>query len=127
MPFSFKWIRLFYLYGSGQSKDAILEQLKTAISRGEKMFNMSPGEQLRDYLPVERVADCIVRIALQEKVQGIVNCCSGKPISIRRLVEDYIRVCGAEIALNLGYYDYPEYEPRAFWGDTRKLSAILEE
>jgi len=122
--FSLKWIRLFYLYGEGQNKNSILEQLKAALDRGDDMFNMSGGEQLRDYLPVEKIAENIVNISLQTNVQGIINNCSGKPISIRRLVEQYIEKSGKTIPLNLGHYPYTTYEPHAFWGDVRKLERL---
>ena len=122
--FDMKWIRLFYLYGEGQSKQSILELLKAAVNRGDTVFNMSGGEQLRDYLPVETVAENIVKIALQNKVQGIINNAAGQPISIRRLVEEYLQRMGKTIKLNLGYYPYTAYEPHAFWGDVKKLESI---
>jgi dTDP-6-deoxy-L-talose 4-dehydrogenase (NAD+) len=126
IPFDFKWIRLFYLYGEGQNKNSILEQLKSALERGEKIFNMSGGEQLRDYLPVETVAENIVKIALQNKVQGILNNGSGTPISIRRLVEEYLKQKNKSIELNFGSYPYSTYEPHAFWSDVRKLNLALK-
>lgn len=123
--FRFRWIRLFYMYGEGQSPNSILSQLDRAIDNNEKAFNMSGGEQLRDYLPVEKVAEYIVSISTQDKVEGIVNCCSGKPISIKRLVSDHIKQRGAQIELNLGYYPYNDTEPMEFWGDDRKLRSII--
>jgi len=126
IDFNFKWIRLFYMYGKGQSPNAILSQLDKALKNGETDFNMSGGEQLRDYLPVEKVAEYIVKIAMQSKVKGIINCCSGRPISIRRLVESYMAKEQKNIQLNLGYYPYPDYEPMAFWGDNSKLMLALE-
>ena len=126
IDFDFKWIRLFYMYGKGQSPNAILSQLDKALENGETDFNMSGGEQLRDYLPVEKVAEYIVKIAMQSKIKGIINCCSGRPISIRRLVESYMAKKQKTIQLNLGYYPYPDYEPMAFWGDNRKLKLALE-
>ncbi len=124
--YSLTWIRLFYMYGNGQSEKSLLSQLEAAIQRGDKSFNMSGGEQLRDYLPVEKVAENIVSIVLQDRIQGIINCCSGKPISIRKFVENFLEERQADIRLNLGYYPYPDYEPMAFWGDSRKLSLILK-
>jgi nucleoside-diphosphate-sugar epimerase len=123
-PFSFKWVRLFYMYGKGQSEKSLLAQLDKALEKEEQIFNMSGGEQLRDYLPVEKVAENLVLIALQDKIQGIINCCSGKPISIRNLVERYLQEKNKSIHLNLGYYPYPTYEPLAFWGDNTKLYDI---
>lgn len=122
---SFNWARLFFVYGEGQNFSSLLPQLDKAIAEGAKSFNMSGGEQLRDYLPVEKVAQYLCSISLQKNVEGVVNCCSGKPISVRRLVENYISERGANISLNLGFYPYPEYEPMAFWGSTKKLQNLL--
>ena len=123
--FDLKWIRLFYMYGEGQNHNSILSQLKSALKRKDKVFNISRGEQLRDYLPVEKVAEYIVKIAIQDKINGIINCCSGEPISIRKLVEKYLEKENKRIILNLGYYPYPDYEPMAFWGDVTKLKFLL--
>lgn len=125
-PFQLDWIRLFYMYGEGQSPKSILAQLERHIEEKEPVFNMSKGEQIRDYLPVEKIAEVIVKLALLEEGNGIVNCCSGHPITIMQLVEDFIAEKGATITLNPGYYPYPDYEPFQFWGSTRKLNQLLE-
>ena len=125
MDFKFRWIRLFYTYGKGQNPNSLLSQLDRALENNERVFNMSGGEQLRDYLSVEIVAKYIVKIALQNMYFGNFNCCSGKPISIRKLIEDYLKKKNKTINLNLGYYSYPVYEPMAFWGNDSKLKLIL--
>jgi len=114
--FRLKWVRLFYTYGKGQAGSSILSQLQKALENGDKVFNMSGGEQLRDYLPVEKVAEQLTAIAIDDTFNGVVNCCSGVPISIRNLVENYLKENNKYIKLNLGYYPYPDYEPMAFWG-----------
>ena len=86
-PFSFKWVRLFYMYGKGQNPNSLLSQLDKAIANGDKAFNMSGGEQVRDYLPVEKVAEYIVKVALQDKINGVINCCSGEPVSVKEFEE----------------------------------------
>lgn len=123
--FNLKWIRLFYMYGKGQNPNALLSQLQNALVKGDEVFNMSGGEQIRDYLPIEKVAKHIVKIALQNKISGIINCCSGKPIKVKTLVENHLEKNNKKIKLNLGYYPYPDYEPMAFWGDDSKLKNIL--
>ena len=91
---------------------------------GDKEFKMSGGEQLRDFLPVEKVADNISKFSLQDSVTGIINCCSGQQQSVRKFVEDYFASKGKEIKLVLGHYPYPAYEPFAFWGDVNKLNSV---
>jgi len=120
------WARLFYVYGPGQSKSSILSLLQEALDKNEGHFNMSGGEQLRDYLHIKTMAEYIVKIAVQIRVNGIINCCSGKPISIRDLVKNYLKEQGKEIKLNFGFYPYPKHEPMAFWGDNTKLKSIID-
>lgn len=122
--FHFKWIRLFYMFGEGQNPKSLFSQLEKAVYNGDLSFNMSAGEQIRDYLPVEMVAEYIVRIATQQKVTDIINCCSGTPVTIRNLVEEYLKKKNRTIHLNLGHYSYPDYEPMSFWGDNSKLKSI---
>jgi len=123
--YNLKWLRLFYMYGKGQNPNSLLSQLESALEKGETTFNMSGGEQLRDYLPIEKVAEYIVTIALQNKINGIINCCSGVPVKVKTLVENYLKEKNKKIELNLGYYPYPHYEPLAFWGDNTKLKKII--
>jgi nucleoside-diphosphate-sugar epimerase len=113
---SLSWARLFYMYGTGQSPHSVLSQLEAAVVRGESCFNMSGGEQLRDYLPVEEVAGQLVALALDARRPTLCNICSGAPISVRKLVENRLAQQGWDISLNLGYYPYPQHEPMAFWG-----------
>ncbi len=122
--FNFKWIRLFYMYGIGQSPNSLFSQLGKALENRDAVFNMSGGEQERDYLPVAQVAEDIVKIALQNKVTGIINCCSGIPVKVKEMVEVYLARKEMQIELNLGYYPYSDYEPMRFWGDNTKFKSI---
>lgn len=126
LPFNLKWIRLFYLYGGGQNPKSLLAQLDQALANGEKVFDMSPGDQLRDYLPVERAAELIAKICLNADFDGIVNCCSGEPVAVKALVEQRLSQLGGKIKLNLGKFPYPDYEAKSFCGDTTRLQAIVE-
>ena len=125
--FSLTWARIFYLYGEGQSKSSLLMQLQESITQGQTTFNMSGGEQLRDFLPVAKVASILVELALRQEDIGVVNVCSGEPVSVRNLVEGWLKLKNWTIDLNLGHYDYPDYEPMAFWGCRRRLDTILEQ
>lgn len=122
---SLAWARLFYIYGEGQGPRSLYSQLRAAVAAGEPSFPMSGGEQLRDFLDVQEVARLLVALALQAGDPGVVNICSGRPISVRNLVERWISENGWDIALELGRYPYPDYEPLAFWGERNKLDRIL--
>ena len=123
--FALSWARLFYTYGSGQAQGSLWPQLAAAVARGAKRFDMSGGEQLRDYLPVQEVATLLVALALQRCDAGVVNVCSGKPVRVRDLVETWLAAQQWQIELNLGHYPYPDYEPMAFWGERGHLDEVL--
>ena len=121
----FQWARLFYMYGPGQSQSSLFPLLQKAIDNNDTVFDMSGGEQIRDFLPVKTIAEYLVRIALQDEVTGIINVCSGRSATVRQLVEEYLEQHGARIELNLGHYPYPDYEPFRFWGNADKLNKAL--
>ncbi|MDF2691460.1 MAG: NAD-dependent epimerase/dehydratase family protein [Gammaproteobacteria bacterium] len=126
LPIHFKWLRVFYVSGQGQSEQTLFGQLDKAIKNQDKVFNMSGGEQVRDYLFVEKLAEYIVKLSLQTKVAGIINCCSGKPQKIKDLVRQYLENKSVSIDLNLGYYPYSAYEPMVAYGDVSKMNEALE-
>jgi nucleoside-diphosphate-sugar epimerase len=114
--FNLTWARLFYMYGDGQADTSLYTSLKKAVSNGDRYFNMSGGEQWRDYLSAKEVADQLTYLAINKCFISLLNICSGIPISVRQLVENFLSDNKWEIALNLGHYPYPTYEPMAFWG-----------
>lgn len=123
--FNLTWMRLFYLYGEDQPANTLYSQLRAAIKKGDPVFNMSGGEQLRDYLHIDQVAQAIAQLVGRKENTGVVNICSGLPISVRRLVEQWKAANNWNISLNLGHYPYPDYEPFAFWGDNTKYQSLV--
>ncbi|VVQ20218.1 dTDP-6-deoxy-L-talose 4-dehydrogenase (NAD(+)) [Pseudomonas fluorescens] len=126
-PFTLQWARLFYLHGEGQNPNSLLAALDSAIDAGEQSFDMSAGEQLRDFLPIETAAGHLAAIVHQRDFDGVINCASGQPVSVRTLVEQRLRERGATLNLNLGHYPYPSHEPMAFWAVTERLQQLLGE
>ena len=126
-PFTLQWARLFYLHGEGQNPNSLLAALDRAIDAGDASFNMSAGEQLRDFLPIENAAGYLAAILQKHDFNGVINCASGQAVSVRSLVEQRLRERGATIQLNLGHYPYPSHEPLAFWAVTERLQQLLGE
>jgi dTDP-6-deoxy-L-talose 4-dehydrogenase (NAD+) len=115
--FEIKWVRLFYLHGLGQNENSLIPLLLKAVKDKQEFFNMSSGEQIRDYLTVDEVCEKLVYFTLLNNESGIYNCCSGIPISVRRFVEEYISKNQFNIKLNLNFYPQSEYESFCFWGE----------
>nr|WP_225778693.1 NAD(P)-dependent oxidoreductase [Pseudomonas sp. Marseille-Q3773] len=124
-PFTLQWARLFYLHGEGQNPNSLLAALDRAIDSKAAVFDMSAGEQLRDFQPVTEAARQLAGLLHCTGFSGVVNCASGRPVAVRSLVEQRLRERGAELLLNLGHYPYPSHEPMAFWAVTDRLEQLL--
>ena len=77
---------------------------------------MSLGMQIRDYLNVTEVVEQIISLYSSQRV-GTFNICSGKPITVKKLIKNKIKEKNSKIKLNLGFYPYNNYEPMNFWGE----------
>jgi nucleoside-diphosphate-sugar epimerase len=115
--FNFKWLRLYYSYGSWQNKNSIFPKLIFAINNNHKYFKMSKGDQLRDYIPISKMVTKIIKVVQNNKIDGIFNVCSGNPIKLKDLVKKIIKLKKSKIKLIFGYYPYLKYEPKYFWGE----------
>lgn len=126
LGFGLGWLRLFYLYGEGQAPTSLYQQLRAAVVAGMPRFDMSPGDQVRDFLAVEVAAAKLAGLVIGHADPGTVNVCGGKPATVEATVQGWLRDWQAQLELNLGALPYPDYEPFAFWGSTRRLAALLE-
>lgn len=122
--FTFKWIRVFYIFGEIYGRKNLYTHLLSAINNNEKVFNMSYGEQIRDFLTPIEIAENIVMVSKQIKVCGIINCCSGKPVVLKEYITEFLNKNNYHIQLNLGYYPYVNYEPMNTWGSAKKINTI---
>jgi nucleoside-diphosphate-sugar epimerase len=123
--FNLKWCRIFYIYGEGQHENSLWPQLVSHETLGKSFFPMSGGKQIRDFLHVKEVAKYLTTIAMIDIDLGLINICSGKPVSIINLVNYWICKNKWKIKPQLNVYGYPDYEPMEFWGSNSKLKKIL--
>lgn len=120
-----KWLRLFYMFGKGQAANSLYTHMENAVEEKALEFKMSGGEQVRDFLPLSKMAKMIAAATVQNDINGIINCCSGVPVKVSDFVEDFFRQKNYSIKLQKGFYPYVSYEPMEFWGDNTKIKSII--
>ena len=125
--FNLTWLRLFYTYGKGQYRHSLIPLLESAIENQLPFFNMSKGDQVRDFMKIEEMASHIVTLSTNQRNNGIVNICSGQGITVIDFVKSYLQSINKSIQLNPGYFPYSTQEPMSFWGNNSKLKKILNE
>jgi dTDP-6-deoxy-L-talose 4-dehydrogenase (NAD+) len=76
----FLWLRLFYLYGEGESEKRfyghIVKQLKQ-----DKFVYLNFPDKVRDYLEISEASKKITNYALSKAV-GVKNICSGRAVTL---------------------------------------------
>ncbi len=79
------WGRVFFLYGPGEPREKLVASVIRSLL-DNKEVQTTPGDQVRDYLYVQDVADVFVRL-LDSNIEGPVNIGSGKAIAIRDILD----------------------------------------
>ena len=120
------WLRIFYIYGNSNNNNNLWSKI-IIFSKKKKItdFNMSSGEQYRDYIHVKDLAKLIIRIAFK-KNYGIINVCSGRPIQIKKLVKRWKLKYKLKINFKFNRLTMPNYESVKFWGNNKKLKKIIK-
>ncbi len=104
--------RLFSAYGEGQHASNFWPSLKTAALAGRD-FPMTPGEQIRDFISVDRVADALVAILdrnLNPRNFQVENLASGQPVALRNFATEWWNRFNAVGELQIGALPYRKAE-----------------
>lgn len=96
----FAWCRLFYLFGEGEDPRKLVQYVRNCIEKNE-IVHLTDGNQIRDYLDVTEAARQIIELANSSQV-GPINICSGKPITVRQIVENVADEYGRRDLLRFG-------------------------
>ena len=121
----FQWIRAYYIVGDDKFGNSIFSKLLAAAEEGRSTFPFTTGNNKYDFISVDELATQIAAIVDQDAVTGIINACTGRPMTLAERVEGYIAENGLDIALDYGAFPDRPYDSPGVWGDATKIRAIL--
>lgn len=117
-------LRPFAVFGPGEAPERLLPSLLTALREGRSL-DLTPGEQLRDWLHVDDVCEAYLRAAQLDEAAlngAIWNVCSGTPVSVRQFGETLARLLGVSPELlRWGRLAYRPEEPMWIVGSNRRF------
>lgn len=120
------WLRAYYIIGDDLKSNSIFSKICNMENNGEETFPFTTGKNKYDFITVDELAKQIVAAATQTEITGIINCCSGKPMSLAEKVEEFIRDKGFKIRPEYGAFPDRPYDSPGVWGDYNKIKKILE-
>lgn len=114
------WGRIFFLYGPHEHPDRLVPYVVRSMLRGEPV-RCSHGNQVRDFLYVQDVADAFVAL-LESDVTGALNIASGQAVKLKDVVYEIADELNGRDTVELGAVPAPAGEPARLIADTRRLT-----
>lgn len=121
----FQWLRCYYILGDDRKNNSIFCKLLNAAEEGKKTFPFTTGKNKYDFINVDDLAYMITASVMQKEVNGIINCCTGKPVSLAERVNQFIADNGLDIKLEYGAFPDRPYDSPCEYGDATKINLIL--
>ena len=121
----YQWIRAYYITGDDLRGDSIFSKLMKAGAEGKTHFPFTTGKNHYDFITVDELGRQIALAATQDQVTGVINACSGQPMSLAERVEAYIKENDLNITLDYGAFPDRPYDSPGVWGDRKKMDQIL--
>ena len=120
-----QWIRAYYIVGDDARGNSIFSKLLQAAQEGKTTFPFTTGKNKYDFINVDELARQIAAVVSQSEVDGIINCCTGQPITLAERVERYIKDNDLNITLDFGAFPDRPYDSPGVWGDATKIKQIM--
>ena len=120
-----QWLRGYYIFGDDLFGNSIFCKIRQAEQEGRESFPFTTGRNQYDFIHVDELAKQIAACVRQDEITGIINCCSGKPVSLAEQIEWYIASNHLNIKLDYGKYPDRPYDSPCIYGDNSKIKQII--
>lgn len=122
-----QWLRAYYILGDDKRNNSIFCKLLLAAEEGKKTFPFTTGKNKYDFITVDELANQLSAAVMQNEIKGIINCCTGKPMSLADRVELFIKEHGLDIKLDYGAFPDRPYDSPCEFGNPDKIHKILSQ
>lgn len=120
------WLRAFYITGNDLNSNSVFGKLLRSALNGQKEFPFTSGKNQYDFISVDELCRQIIAASMQTKIDGIINLCSGVPMSLGDRMNQFIAENNLDIKLKYGVFPDRPYDSPIIYGDNSKIKAILE-
>lgn len=121
----YQWLRGFYIVGNSKCGSSIFSKISLAAEEGKKEFPFTLGQNQYDFIDYPDFCSQVSAAVCQNREQGIINICSGRPEKLADRVERFIKENHYDIKLQYGMFPDRPYDSKAIWGDSTKIEKIM--
>lgn len=119
------WLRAYYILGDDKKSNSLFAKIVKWEEEGKESFPFNSGKNKYDFISVDELAKQIATVSTQDKIHGIINCCTGKPETLANKVEEFIFEHGFKIEPEYGAFPDRPYDSPGVWGDAQKINEIM--
>ena len=119
------WLRAYYTLGDDKKSNSLFAKIVKWEEEGKESFPFNSGKNKYDFISVDELAKQIATVSTQDKIHGIINCCTGKPETLANKVEEFIFEHGFKIKPEYGAFPDRPYDSPGVWGDAQKINEIM--
>lgn len=123
---SLYWLRAFYILGDDLCNHSLFSKIIKMEQEGQTTFPFTSGKNLYDFITVDELATQIAMSITQDNITGIINVCTGKPVSLSEKVNEFIKANNLKIRPLYGAFPDREYDSPGIWGDATKINEIIK-
>lgn len=121
----FQWLRGYYIVGNSKYGSSIFSKITESVEKGKNTFPFTSGQNQFDFIDYNEFCKQVAAVVEQDKVNGVIEICSGRPEKLADRVEKFIKDNGYKIKLNYGEFPDRPYDSKAIWGNNGKIEKIL--
>ena len=82
-------------------------------------------KNIYDFIDLNLFGTQIAHASVQDFTTGVINCCSGEPVSLKDKVEEFIKTKSLKIKPEYGAFTSRKYDSPAIWGCAKKNNEIM--
>lgn len=120
------WLRGFYITGDDANNHSIFSKILEAVKNNAVSFPLNSGKNKYDFIDINTMARQISLAITQKDIVGIINICSGEPVSLKDKINKYIEINHLNIKLDYGKFPDRLYDSPAIWGNNTKITSIIK-
>ena len=122
----FQWLRGYYIVGNSEFGSSIFSKITVAAKEKKKSFPFTMGLNQFDFIDYDDFCLQVASAVVQDRINGIINICSGRPEKLADRVERFIKENKYDIQLEYGAFPDRPYDSKAVWGNNTKIEEICK-
>lgn len=101
---TYQWLRGYYIVGNSEYGNSIFSKIAASAKDGKSEFPFTLGQNQFDFIDYDEFCYQVVATVCQDRINGIINICSGHPERLSDRVERFIEENNYNIKLQYGKF-----------------------